>query len=73
MLTPMDSISKYHLSVREDGLWNVIDKATGGPAELEVDGACVLLFRLSKGEAEEWSKLLNGGETGLFHHKNPSR
>lgn len=68
----MDSISKYHLSVREDGLWNVIDKATGGPAELEIDGVYRLLFRLTKEEAEEWSKRLNENP-GMFSHKNPSR
>lgn len=68
----MDSISRYHLSVREDGLWNVIDSKTGGPAELEIDGVVRLLFRLPKEEAEEWSSLLNG-RAGLNWRKNPSR
>lgn len=72
MLTGMDSISRYHISVREDGLWNVIDTKSGGPVELEVQGMFWLLYGLPKEAAEEWSKRLNE-YAGMFSHKNPSR
>jgi hypothetical protein len=55
----MDSISRYHLSVREDGLWNVIDSATGGPAEVYAGGRFMLLFGLPEEDAQALSLLLN--------------
>lgn len=54
----MDSISPYHLSVTEDGLWNVIDASTGGPAEVRWQGKCYLLYKLPEAEARQWSELL---------------
>ncbi|KKC34844.1 hypothetical protein [Devosia psychrophila] len=65
----MDSISRYHLSAHEAGLWNVIDTTTGGPAEVEVDGKFMLLYKLPREEAEGWSRTLNAG---LGAHR-PSR
>lgn len=59
ILLGMESLSKYHISVRDDGRWNVINRDTGGPAEVEIDGMFRLLFGLPKEEAEAWSKLLN--------------
>lgn len=55
----MDSISRFHISVREDGLWNVIDSRTGGPAMLEQDGMLVLLYGMSKEDAKAMSLWLN--------------
>lgn len=55
----MESISRYHISVREDGFWNVIDRDTGGPAEIEMDGFCALLYKLTEKDAEAWSMWLN--------------
>ena len=55
----MDSISKYHVSVREDGLWSVIDTSTGEPAELKVAELRKVLHGLPKEVAEEWSRVLN--------------
>lgn len=68
----MDSISKYRLGMHEDGTWHVIDTATGGPAEIEIDGLYKLLYRMPKEEAEEWSKMLNE-KVGMFSRKNSSR
>ncbi|PSJ56616.1 hypothetical protein [Pseudaminobacter soli (ex Li et al. 2025)] len=56
----MDSISRYHITVTEDGLWNVLDSSTGGPVELNLDGNFVLLYRLPEGDAKALSKWLNG-------------
>lgn len=66
----MDSLSRYHLSVREDGLWNVIDSLTGGPAEVEFGGNYVLLFKLTKEMAEAWSERLNAGARLAFPGKH---
>jgi thiamine biosynthesis lipoprotein ApbE len=55
----MDSICRYHVSVTEDGYWNVIDSKTGGPAELEVKGVVVLLYRMPEADAKALSKWLN--------------
>ena len=67
----MDSISRYHISVREDGFWNVIDAKSGEPAELVIEGVFHgILFRLPKDEAEGWSSLLNGW-AGPNWRKNP--
>lgn len=61
----MDSISRYHISVTEDGRWNVIDTATGGPAEINFNGHSVLLYRLAEDEAKALSEWLNQ-KTGYF-------
>ncbi|MEP9398120.1 hypothetical protein [Mesorhizobium sp. KR2-14] len=55
----MDSISRYHISVSEDGLWNVIDTSSGGPAEVDLKGFIVLLYRLPEWEAKALSSWLN--------------
>lgn len=72
ILPAMESLSKYHMSVRDDGRWNVINRETGGPAEVEIDGAFRLLFGLPKEEAEAWSKLLNENPE-INWGENPSR
>ena len=59
LLWLMDSISRYHLSLREDGEWNVIDSKTGRPAELRVNDDWFILYGLPKEVAELWPKRLN--------------
>jgi hypothetical protein len=66
----MESISRYHLSKHEDGFWNVIERTSGGPVEVEIDGHWVLLHRLHKEVAEEWSERLNE-RSKVFSHKKP--
>jgi len=48
------SEDRYHLSRREDGLWNVIDTLTGGP----VDIGGVLLYGLTLEDADDLTDLL---------------
>lgn len=55
----MDSISRYYLSVLEEGLWNVMDAETGGLARVELYDQSLLLYRLSREDAESWSRTLN--------------
>lgn len=55
----MNRPTKYRLSVRKDGLWNVLDRDTGGPAEVESGGRWFILFGLPKADAEVWSRRLN--------------
>lgn len=55
----MKSVSRYHLSQHEDGSWHVIDARTGGPAEIEFDGRFMLLWKLTREQAEAWSLKLN--------------
>ena len=71
-MTGMDSISRYHLSKHEDGFWNVIERTSGGPVEVEIDGHWVLLYRLPKEVAEEWSERLNQ-RSRVFSDKKPKR
>ena len=49
----MDSLTPYYLSVQESGSWNVIDAATGGPAEVLIGDRFYMLFDLPKSEAEQ--------------------
>lgn len=60
MICIMKSISPYHLSQHENGTWHVIDAATGGPAEIAINGRFYVLWKLPRDEAEDWSRLLNG-------------
>jgi hypothetical protein len=58
------------LSKHEDGFWNVIERTSGGPVEVEIDGHWVLLYRLPKEVAEEWSERLNE-RSRVFSDKRP--
>lgn len=55
----MERTAKFRLSVRKDGLWNVLDSDTGVPAEVQSGGRWFILFGLPKSDAEAWSKRLN--------------
>ena len=54
----MTKSSRYRLSQHEEGSWNVIDNATGGPVEVLEDDVLTLLYRIPKNAAEEWLKML---------------
>ena len=54
----MKSVSRYHLSQHEDGSWHVIDARTGGPAEIEFDGRFMLLWKLTREQAEACRRML---------------
>jgi hypothetical protein len=55
----MSDLSRYSLSQHEDGSWHVIDARTGGPAEVEVEGRFMLLWKLSLPQAQAWARRLN--------------
>lgn len=67
----MDSISPYYIILNEDG-WSVIERSSGGPVEVQDDDERVLLCKLDKELAEEWSRRLNA-RARMFGRKNPPR
>lgn len=58
----MRSLSRYYLS-QHNGRWFVVDAERGCPAKVEIDDQPMLLWNLSKEDAERWSLSLNRRET----------
>jgi hypothetical protein len=55
----MNSLSRYHPSQHENGLWHVVDAVTGASALVQFGGRFFLLWKLEMREAETWSIWLN--------------